>query len=119
MEKTGEKFSLNDTHRDMKEIKVYIDTTSSEETLVSLEIAGEKHTEKRPRSIRKEQEVLQIIKTLLEAHGLSLQDITAIEVNQGSGSFTGVRVGVTIANILGFTLGVKVNGQDFVEPVYQ
>ncbi len=103
----------------MKEVKIFIDTTNTGETCVSLKSDGETYTEKRPRTVRKEQEVLQMIKLLLADHKLSLQDITAIEVNKGPGSFTGTRVGVTIANTLGFTLGVKVNGEDFVEPVYQ
>lgn len=39
-----------------------------------------------------------------------LKDITAIEVNTGPGSFTGTRVGVAIANALGFALNIPVNG---------
>lgn len=36
--------------------------------------------------------------------------ITAIEVNTGPGSFTGTRVGVAVANALGFALDIPVNG---------
>lgn len=34
-----------------------------------------------------------------------------IEVETGPGSFTGLRVGVTVANALGFALGIPVNGK--------
>lgn len=34
-----------------------------------------------------------------------------IEVETGPGSFTGLRVGVSVANTLGFSLGIPVNGK--------
>lgn len=40
-----------------------------------------------------------------------LQKLEGIEVEIGPGSFTGLRVGVSVANALGFTLGLPVNGK--------
>ncbi len=37
--------------------------------------------------------------------------LEGIEVETGPGSFTGLRVGVSVANALGFSLGLKVNGK--------
>jgi len=37
--------------------------------------------------------------------------LTGIEVETGPGSFTGLRVGVSVANALGFALGIPVNGK--------
>lgn len=37
--------------------------------------------------------------------------VEGIEVETGPGSFTGIRVGVSVANALGFTLGIPVNGK--------
>ncbi|MFH1536127.1 MAG: hypothetical protein ABIC96_03620 [Patescibacteria group bacterium] len=34
-----------------------------------------------------------------------------IEVETGPGSFTGLRVGVSVANALGFALNIPVNGK--------
>lgn len=38
-------------------------------------------------------------------------DINAIEVETGPGSFTGLRVGVAVANALGYALNIPVNGK--------
>jgi tRNA A37 threonylcarbamoyladenosine modification protein TsaB len=55
----------------------------------------------------------------LKQQGLKPTDITEIEVNPGPGSFTGSRVGVTIANALAFALGIQVNSQNPpIEPIY-
>lgn len=37
--------------------------------------------------------------------------LTRIEVETGPGSFTGLRVGVAVANALGFSLNIPVNGK--------
>jgi len=38
--------------------------------------------------------------------------LEGIEVEVGPGSFTGIRVGVSVANALGYTLGIPVNGKE-------
>ncbi len=97
----------------MKEkVIIALDTTCAEETVVSLSIGERKIEERRPRGIRKEQEVLVMIDKLLKKEGITLTDISEIHVNPGPGSFTGTRVGVAIANTLGFCLSIKVNGQE-------
>lgn len=42
-----------------------------------------------------------------------LKTLEGIEVSTGSGSFVGLRVGVSVANALGFALGIPVNGKKF------
>lgn len=39
------------------------------------------------------------------------KDLKGIEVETGPGSFTGLRVGVSVANALGYSLGIPVNGK--------
>lgn len=99
--------------------KILIDTTSNKEIKVGLVIDGKQDLVEQQIDYRKAQVVLPLIEELLKKHNLQLRDLTAIEVNLGSGSFTGVRVGVTIANTLGFLLNLPVNGEKAVEPVYQ
>jgi tRNA A37 threonylcarbamoyladenosine modification protein TsaB len=70
---------------------------------------------------RKAQVVLPLTLKLLEEHKLELKDITEIQVNEGPGSFTGLRVGVAIANTLGYLLNIPINGKEvgqMVEPRY-
>lgn len=55
-------------------------------------------------------EVLKNLKELLNHNKKTLKDIEAIAVNQGPGSYTGTRVGITIANALGWSLKIPVFG---------
>jgi tRNA threonylcarbamoyladenosine biosynthesis protein TsaB len=97
---------------------LFIDTSNNKEVKVGLEIDGKKHLVEQAIDHRKAQAVLPIIEKLVQEYSLRLKDITAIEVNPGPGSFTGVRVGVTVANALGFLLKIPVNEKEYVEPVY-
>lgn len=98
----------------------FIDTTNNKEVNISLTIDGKEVGEKCPLDTRKAQVVLPMLEELLKKHELSLKDITEIKVNPGPGSFTGIRVGLTIANTLGYLLNIPVNGQISkpVEAVY-
>ena len=73
------------------------------------------------------QVLLPLIVKLLRMHkpGLSTQfqtgfgKLEGIEVETGPGSFTGIRVGVSVANSLGFALNIPVNSKKFeTELVY-
>ena len=50
------------------------------------------------------------INELLKNKKISLNDISAIAVNRGPGSFTGVRVGITTANTLAWSLDIPIIG---------
>ena len=50
----------------------------------------------------------QEIRDLLAAHGKTLQDIEGIICFQGPGSFTGLRIGITVANTLAYALEVPI-----------
>lgn len=104
--------------------KIYIDTSSNKEVIVSLKIGENEYQVKQELTTRKAQIILPIIVQLLKDNNLDLKDIDAIELHPGPGSFTGVRVGVSVANALSYALGIPVNGKVFekdgelVEPVY-
>lgn len=55
--------------------------------------------------------LLPLIKDVCNEAKINLKDISEVEVSTGPGSYTGLRVGVAVANALGFALGVKVNGK--------
>jgi tRNA threonylcarbamoyladenosine biosynthesis protein TsaB len=96
-------------------IILYIDTSVREEIKVGVEIDGKMH-EKKAKNL-KSQETLPLIEKLLKEKKVRLNQINEIKVNTGPGSFTGLRVGVSIANSLGFTLKIPVNGKKVGEPV--
>lgn len=92
-------------------VKLFIDTSSREEII--LKINEKKFTLATIQN--KSQKLLSFIHEVLNKEQLKLTDISEIEVALGPGSFTGLRVGVSVANTLGYTLGVKVNGLDITE----
>ena len=57
------------------------------------------------------QVLLPLIMKLLITENCNLKTLQRIEVETGPGSFTGIRVGVSVANALGFSLGIPVNGK--------
>ncbi len=89
-------------------MKLFIDTSDRYTIKVGL---GEKifETEAKEGSSQK---LLSFIDEKLKEENTSIDKITEIEVNTGPGSFTGLRVGVTVANTLGWALGIPVNGRD-------
>lgn len=104
--------------------KVYIDTTDNKKVMVKLTVGKEEFVKEKGVAARSAQLVLPLIEELLTEHALKLQDLDEVEVNTGPGSFTGVRVGVSIANALAFGLGIPVNGtkiengKTLIEPTY-
>lgn len=88
-----------------------IDTSSNEKITVGLRIGVEEKKLVRRIGKEKAQVVLPMIDKILKQHKISLKDLTGIEVNTGSGSFTGLRVGISVANALGFALGIPINGK--------
>jgi tRNA threonylcarbamoyladenosine biosynthesis protein TsaB len=82
--------------------KLYLDTTTRYEKSVSLK-KDEKVLGERAGDI----DVVSAIKELLAENKLTVQDISEVVPNKGPGSFTGLKVGVTIANILNWINGAK------------
>ena len=98
---------------------LHIDTSHTEHIRVVLTIEDEKFEKISKSHIHRAQAVLPLITSLLEDHQLTLADITEITVNIGPGSFTGLRVGCTVANALGYLLDVPVNGKrTLANPTY-
>lgn len=98
---------------------IFIDTTQTTEVIIGLFIDGKMHLEKKAVERKSSQVALPLIVALLGKYKKTINDITDISVNLGPGSFTGVRVGVSIANALSYGMKVPVNGGErLVEPMY-
>lgn len=97
-----------------------IDTSDSQEVAVGLKIGGKTTYLRSGATVLKAQMVLPLTAKILKKQKVNLSDLTGIEVNTGPGSFTGLRVGVAVANTLGWALGIPVNGKRrIVWPVYE
>ena len=83
-------------------MKLYIDTRDNTKAIVGLD--DDLATE--PSGEKKSQLVLELIEKLLKKQSKQLQDITEIQVEIGPGSFTGLRVGIAIANALAWVLNI-------------
>jgi tRNA threonylcarbamoyladenosine biosynthesis protein TsaB len=100
-------------------MKLFIDTSAINTAKVAVEIDGKRFEKISESKVMKSQMVLPIIEEILAEHKEKLTDITAITVATGPGSFTGLRVGATVANALGYLLHVPVNGKKtLVLPTY-
>ena len=89
-------------------MKLYIDTSDGQKIMVGIDDKRFK-TDARQ---EKAQKLLPFINEVLKKEGKKIKEIKEIEVNTGPGSFTGLRVGVSVANALGWGLGIPVNGKD-------
>jgi tRNA threonylcarbamoyladenosine biosynthesis protein TsaB len=86
--------------------RIYIDTSDRAESRVVLyrmsagveEVLSEK---------KGQLDVVSTIQDLLKENDLSLDDVEIIESNPGPGSFTGLRIGAAVSNILNWVLGKK------------
>ena len=92
-------------------MKLQIDSRDNLRTIVSIDSKVFVVKYSSPR----EQDVLGSVKNALSEEGIELKEISEIEVAQGKGSFTGIRVGMAVGRALGYALGVKLNGKTVLE----
>lgn len=92
--------------------KILIDSTKRFEKKVSLFLDSKELAYKQG-----DIDIVASIDSLLKESNLSTKDIQIFDVNKGPGSFTGLKIGVTIANVLNWALkGIPVS--DLVLPDY-
>jgi tRNA threonylcarbamoyladenosine biosynthesis protein TsaB len=89
-------------------ITLLIDTADNKKITVGLEIDGKEYFSKKKISFNRTQVVLPMIDEMLKKHSLTPKDLLGVKVNNGPGSFTGIRVGQAIANTFSFVLKIPV-----------
>lgn len=92
-------------------MKLYLDSSDNLKTVIRIDDKEFVQLNDSPR----DQDVFGFLLKIMGENNYTPQDITEIQVFEGPGSFTGTRIGVTIANALGFALDLKVNNK--VAPV--
>ena len=96
---------------------LYIDTGDNKEIIVRLD-KGDKKFEQKSAAVKNHaQTILPLVAGLLKKAGLKVADLDEINVETGPGSFTGLRVGIAIANALSFAGLVKLNGKKLGEVI--
>lgn len=90
---------------------LFIDTTLANQIRVELEANGKKYKKEASQKFGS-QVLLRLIEEVLQEAGIKTPDLEEIKVNTGPGSFTGIKVGVSVANALGYSLGIPVNGKE-------
>jgi tRNA threonylcarbamoyladenosine biosynthesis protein TsaB len=91
---------------------LFMDTTDRDRVTVALKNNSEVIKQLSEQNSYGSQVLFMLIEKILKETNTSKQDITGIEVATGPGSYTGVRVGVAVANALGFALHIPVNGKE-------
>lgn len=100
-------------------ITLHIDTSGIREAIVSLSLDGKIYTRQSSDSALRSQALLPLIEELTSEAMITVKDITHITVVVGPGSFTGLRVGLSVANMLGNLLQIPVNGKKaLATPIY-
>lgn len=88
---------------------LYINTKDQHIITVSLKKKGKVIRSLSEQNKHGSQVLLLMISKLLDLEKMTFDALEGIEVEKGPGSFTGLRVGVSVANALGFSLGIPVN----------
>lgn len=94
----------------MKKNVLYIDTTDNKRIFVSLN-NEEKIEIVSQNQVVKSEHLLPALEKLFKKAKITPSSLTEIKVNKGPGSYTGIRVGLAVANVMAFALGIKVNGK--------
>ena len=97
-------------------MKLFIDTSDRDKIFIKL---NEKSWEFASEN-QKPQDLVGLIEKTLRKEKINFKEIKEVKVNLGPGSFTGLKIGVAVANALGFTLDIPVNGRrQLVLPQYE
>ncbi|MFH2204712.1 MAG: tRNA (adenosine(37)-N6)-threonylcarbamoyltransferase complex dimerization subunit type 1 TsaB [Elusimicrobiota bacterium] len=70
--------------------------------------AGRRCRQRRLRTRKADERIFPTLRVLLKGAGLGLRDLDAVVAANGPGRFTGIRIGMTFARMLGDSLGVPV-----------
>jgi tRNA threonylcarbamoyl adenosine modification protein YeaZ len=90
---------------------LWINTADRKKIEVALKNGGKVMNSKFAENDFGSQVLLNLITEILKESNLEFSDLTEIEVEKGPGSYTGLKVGASVANALGFSLNIPVNSK--------
>lgn len=98
---------------------LWINTADRKKIEVALKKGGEVLKTKSAENDFGSQVLLNLITEILKENNLEFSDLSEIEIEKGPGSYTGLKVGASVANALGFALNIPVNNKKMeLELVY-
>ena len=106
----------------IQNVTLLLDTSDNKKITVGLDINGREYINTKKITSNKTQIILPMIDEILKKHSLKPEDLSEIRVNAGPGSFTGLRVGLAIANAFSFALKIPINGKKvgkIILPIYK
>lgn len=92
-----------------------LDTADNKKITVGLIIDSKKDIQTKTITSNRTQVILPMIDKILKKHLLKPEDLSGIKINTGPGSFTGLRIGLAIANAMSFALKIPINGEKLGE----
>lgn len=102
--------------------KLVIDTRDNKNVVAHLFVDKVKYISTSESETKRPESILLLVEKVCREAKISIHDIDEINVEEGPGSYTGLKVGVSVANALSFSLQKKVNGRplgELVEPRYE
>ncbi len=98
---------------------LWINTSDRKKIEVALKKDGEVTDKKSAENDFGSQVLLNLITDILKENNLDFEDLKSLEIEKGPGSYTGLKVGASVANALAFSLSIPVNGKKMeVDLVY-
>ena len=98
---------------------LWVNTADRKKIEVALKKEGEVVHSKFAENDFGSQVLLNLVTEILKENTLEFSDLRGVEVEKGPGSYTGLKVGASVANALGFSLNIPVNGKKMeVDLVY-
>jgi tRNA threonylcarbamoyladenosine biosynthesis protein TsaB len=88
-----------------------IDTSNSERISVKFIKDGKETTLESISKDKKSETLLLLIDKLLKKCHTDVKEISELKINNGPGSYTGLRVGISVANALSHLLNIDINGE--------
>ena len=96
--------------------KIYIDT--AERYIKSIKLTALNNgIEELLDQVKGDIQIVPEIQRLLNKHAINIEEVIEVVPNKGPGSFTGLKIGVTVANVLNWALNNK-ELDDLVLPNY-
>ena len=102
-------------------IILFIDTRDNKNISAKLDIDGRIFNAASTNENKRPESVLNLIDEVCKKGETTIQNVDEIYVEEGPGSYTGLKVGASVANALSFALQKKVNGKfgEIIEPKYE